>query len=263
MQQAVASPTLTIGQIEGASSGAGVDILEVMIAALALFMNVGKTFTQVQVRETARLLISDPEAKNLKPEDFYVMFNNAKKGVYGPLYDRLDGNIIFGWKNAYMAERMDYCEQQNINVHGQKIKSPDLIHPEIVNMYKEMLKQRPDEPTKVPASIRILEDKPGYEVDWKDANEQQRKKNRKIQRSPRDQFIQDCFTEHYKIWLKNPYKGKKPQITHPGVMDGGETPGRFILFSYIKNGKEVVGPVDEVEYAAIKVAEFDRRNEVF
>lgn len=50
----------------------------------------------------------------LKPEDFKLCFNNAKKGVYGKVYDRLDGQVIFEWLDKYLKDRMDASESRSI-----------------------------------------------------------------------------------------------------------------------------------------------------
>lgn len=74
-----------------------------------------------------------------------------------------------------------------------------------------------------------------------------------IVKSERDTFIHNCINEHYKIWLKKPYKDppRKPSKVE-GLIDTGETGGRYIEF----DGK----PVTELEYVHIKLKEYDLTN---
>lgn len=58
-----------------------------------------------QIIQTVELIIGDMDLMYLKPDDFILCFNRAKKGMYGKLFNRLDGQIIFEWINAYSVER--------------------------------------------------------------------------------------------------------------------------------------------------------------
>jgi hypothetical protein len=219
MLQAVEAQSLPIISLEKASTGTGVAILTIMITDVIGFMNIGKTMTPLQVRATVDLILSDFNAKNLKPEDFKVMFDNAKKGLYGKAYDRLDGQVIFEWINAYMNERMTLCEQLNLNIHGKVKKADNLVHPEVIEMYKKMLPE-----------IKKIEETRTVE-------------KKVVQKSERDILIQKLFLEFYEIWKKNPFT---PPI--PEKMDGmilGEAPGKFIKV----DGKVM----DEVEYVEFKL----------
>ena len=69
------------------------------------FFNVGKTMGAIQVAQTADLIIE--EYYYLKPDDFKLCFNRAKKGYYGKLYDRIDGQVIIDWLSKYDAERTE------------------------------------------------------------------------------------------------------------------------------------------------------------
>jgi hypothetical protein len=58
----------------------------------------------------------------LKPDDFVLFFNRAKKGNYGKAYDRMDGMVIFEWLEMFMQERNLEIEQirRNENIRLQK-----------------------------------------------------------------------------------------------------------------------------------------------
>lgn len=63
---------------------------------------------QSQLVSTIQLVIEDFYYLNI--EDFKLCFNNAKRGVYGKIYDRVDGNIIYDWISRYAQERACFCE---------------------------------------------------------------------------------------------------------------------------------------------------------
>ncbi len=72
------------------------------------FFSVGKTIGAMQLLGTIQLIIDDFYYLNI--DDFKLCFNNAKRGVYGKIYDRVDGNIIYGWISQYAQDKHCYCE---------------------------------------------------------------------------------------------------------------------------------------------------------
>lgn len=115
---------------------------DVMVKALIVhaitdlnnFLNFQNIMTVPQITETALMILSDYNA--LKIEDIMVCFNNGKKGHYGQLYGRIDGQIIMLWLQQYSTDRTneylrikDFNEKQSlnkkieaseVNIEGQK-----------------------------------------------------------------------------------------------------------------------------------------------
>lgn len=58
-----------------------------------------------QVAELAKLIYDDFYYLNF--DDLKLCFDNAKKGKYGKIYDRIDGNIVMEWLSKYSQERVD------------------------------------------------------------------------------------------------------------------------------------------------------------
>lgn len=235
-----------------------------IISDLVLFLNVGKTMNEGQISITADMLIK--QYNYFKPEDFKILFDRIKIGYYGKQYDRVDGQTIFECAHQYDLERTEAAEQMSFESHTNRKKSdPNLIHPEVANMYREALKLRQNRPSNVATEIKVAEPGSGhrYEAKWVDEAEiekelAKKRQKPKIEKSPRDKFIQACFDEFYKKWNENPYKApKRPKSNIPGIVDNGETGGRFIEIETEK------GPmvVDEVEYVQIRVKEFDQSNQ--
>lgn len=127
------------------------------ITDLNKFLNFQNIMTTEQIAETALMILSDYNA--LKIEDIRVCFNNGKKGHYGQLYGRLDGQIIMLWLSQYSTDRTneylrikDFNEKQALN----KRIAPEEINPEgqkkVIEMMKEALKSV--EPAKVEKPVR-------------------------------------------------------------------------------------------------------------
>lgn len=214
-----------------------------IISDLVLFLNVGKTMNEQQIGITADMLIK--KYNYFKIEDYKLLFDRIKIGYYGKQYDRVDGQTIFECANQYDLERAELAEEMSYNSHtNKKLESPNLIHPEVAQMYKEVLKIQGERSKMVPTDIKLAEPgaKTKYEANWVDESEienqleEKRKAEKKlIEKSPRDKFIQMCFSYFDKIHQKTPVKDPKGNIT------------RFIEY----NGKVV----DQVEYTELKLAE--------
>lgn len=84
-----------------------------IIIDVVMFFNVGKIMNDNQAAQTADLIIE--EYYFLKPDDFKLCFNRAKKGLYGKVYDRIDGAVILEWLGRYEKERGSIAMDDSIN----------------------------------------------------------------------------------------------------------------------------------------------------
>lgn len=80
-----------------------VDFLGVIITELITFFNIGKNMNPFQIAQTAEIVL--PLVGELKVADLRICFDKAKRGDYGKVYDRLDGQVVSEWLNAYRRER--------------------------------------------------------------------------------------------------------------------------------------------------------------
>lgn len=92
-------------------------ILVLFITDAIEFFNIGKGMNGEQVVQTAKLIAKDYYF--LKPEDFKLCFENAKRGRYGKLFDRMDGAIIMEWLDNYVNGRMNHAEQRSEEKHNE------------------------------------------------------------------------------------------------------------------------------------------------
>lgn len=241
VQEAVISKTPSIARINMVHERAAYDTLVFLIADVVEFLNVGNTMNSAQTLQTAKLILEDVETKNLKPDDFKVCFDNAKRGIYGKSYNRIDGQIIFEWLRAYCLERMDVVENLKIQEHVNQTKeneNPSEVNPEGQKKVIDILK----------ANL------PGD-------RSPEAKKTGLIEKSPRDLFIQKCFTEFQQIHSKTPFKPEqKPKKSEYDLQDRYDETIPLILHTWVKDGKEVSRPVDQVEYTQIKLTQYDSTN---
>lgn len=84
------------------------DIIIIELAKCVTFFHVTEQMSTPQIEETVSLIIE--EYYYFKPEDFVLCFNNAKKGKYGNVFNRIDGAVIFEWLNKYQAERSEAAQ---------------------------------------------------------------------------------------------------------------------------------------------------------
>jgi hypothetical protein len=127
----------------------GKAIAQAMLSKLMIdfvnFLNIGKSMGENQIVETVKLMLQDYAV--LKPDDFVLFFNRAKKGNYGKAYDRMDGMVIFEWLEMFMQERNLEIEQirRNENIRLQKeLKSIDAVG--LPDYFKPLLEKKLIEP---------------------------------------------------------------------------------------------------------------------
>ena len=81
------------------------------------FFNVGKSMNDLQLTETAKLILQ--EFYFLKIEDLRIFFQRFKTGHYGQLFDRLDGQVIMVKLREYCVERMSVAEDLSLDSHKE------------------------------------------------------------------------------------------------------------------------------------------------
>lgn len=96
--------------------------IETWIVNISEFINIGKNMNENQVYETAQMILDDFPYFTLA--DINLIFKKAKKGDFGQIYDRLDGQIILSWFSKYNQLRCSEAEEQSIN-HAYSFKERD------------------------------------------------------------------------------------------------------------------------------------------
>jgi len=126
IKECITSPVCTLGAFRRATSNDHTGdmtvkaIVLMMLTDIVAFFNVGKTMTPNQLAQTTELIIENYVF--LKIDDFKLLFTNAKKGDYGKVYDRIDGNIMISWIDTYLNDRMNAGESMSYLEHD-KVKA--------------------------------------------------------------------------------------------------------------------------------------------
>lgn len=153
-----------------------------MISDVVMFLNVGKSMNEDQVKTTASMIIKD--FNFLRVEDFKLCFDNLKKGKYGKQYDRLDGQVFFNALDIYVNDRADEAERLSINRHIEiEANKNNDVNSEGQKKVIEILK----EANKLSIKKESI-------------------KNKALVKSERDLFIQKCFNEFESIHKNKPLK---------------------------------------------------------
>lgn len=194
-----------------------------------------------QIVSTVKLILSDENLRSMKPDDFNLCFKRMQSGFYGKAYDRIDGQIILDALYQYLHERVTECEEISHEGHLKVKNGTEDMEPDpegqkkVAEIYRKVMSgEQPD--YKITTKVRL--GKPGgprYFVEQtivKKGTPMYKPKKKDIEKSPRDQYIQDCFKEFWNLYKKEGFeKGGKRFIKYRGDI------------------------VDELKYAEIKLKE--------
>ena len=145
-------------------------ILIEAITDVVMFFNVGKTMNEQQLIQTVDLILQN--YWYLRISEFKYLFNKAKIGAYGKLYDRIDGSIIFEWIDKYLEERKEALIQNQI--------------------------QKQQEAKKDLSILEALHDKG---IKFEPKNVEEKPVIKEVEKTDKEKFIQDCFKEFDKLFL--------------------------------------------------------------
>lgn len=114
LDQLIKIKTPSIGRIRKAYGSEFVILyLTTWIINLNDFLTVKSKMNREQTEETARLIAK--EFYNLSIADIHYVFDQAKRGIYGKFYDRLDGAIILCWFREHFEIKCNKIEELNIH----------------------------------------------------------------------------------------------------------------------------------------------------
>lgn len=101
-------------------------MLAAWIIDIQRFLNISAKMDSGQINETARMILDDFWALN--SADVNLVMSRAKRGFYGQLFGRIDGQIIYQWFSQYFDERCEACSGREIHeskVHESEISRID------------------------------------------------------------------------------------------------------------------------------------------
>ena len=91
-------------------------LVVLFLSDLVKFFNVGKAMNDIQMAQTADLILEEFYYLNI--EDFKLCFNMAKSGKFGKVYDRIDGQVIMDWLSMYKNMRIETVVSDNDKKHA-------------------------------------------------------------------------------------------------------------------------------------------------
>lgn len=125
--QAIKSESVSVVRLKDQPNGEIISkaFLSFIITDLVQSFNVGKTMNDMQIAFAVNGIQSDYYF--MKLDELKYCFDQAKKGKYGAMYDRIDAAVIFEWIEMYLAERVELIisERQNENKIIKKNGSED------------------------------------------------------------------------------------------------------------------------------------------
>lgn len=147
-EDAIKSPSPPLATIKHElGEQALIALLTLMIADAVEFFNVGKSMTGEQIVQTSKLIFKD--YFYLKPDDFKLCFDNAKRGKYGTMYDRMDGAVVFSWLEKYSESRLNKGEEMSMEKWNEEKK--------IDRSVAQMFRQRQDVEDREMHRIKVSE----------------------------------------------------------------------------------------------------------
>lgn len=83
------------------------DFLSLCIVDYLEYLTLGdnNTMGANQIRQTVELILEEPDFRSMMIEDYKLFFNQAKKGMFGQIYGRVDGQTIITWLRQYLEDR--------------------------------------------------------------------------------------------------------------------------------------------------------------
>lgn len=120
--------------------------LEIVQAILVLELDsLNKYFNVPQMNITQRtetISLLCERLNHWKLDDFKLLFKNMKAGVYGKMFNRIDGGVIFDCVRIYDQERQTQAELIN------KAEPPTKANPEgqkrVIEILKEFVEAKPE-----------------------------------------------------------------------------------------------------------------------
>ena len=137
MQQVLATKTSpALSEIRKAKGEqAALSVLIALMDECQQYFNLQQPMSPQQLMLTAELIME--EYYYLRVEEFKMCFRMAMKGEYGPVYNRIDGQVFFEWIRKFFSKRdavttrMVKDQQSNNNIYEM------FQHPQVVDAIQQ------------------------------------------------------------------------------------------------------------------------------
>ena len=98
-----------------------------LVSNFAEFYSTNNTMSDYQIADTVDLMLE--EYPHYKLDDYKLFFKMAKKGYFGQIFGRIDGEVVLSWLKKY-------DEQRCIEAQNMAIKEKEKIHKNGIHVFK-------------------------------------------------------------------------------------------------------------------------------
>jgi hypothetical protein len=114
---------------------ATVNIMVAMMDMCQQYFNLQQPMNAQQLALTAELMLED--YYYLRVDELQVCFRMAMKGEFGPVYNRIDGQVFFEWIRKFMTKRQAISERINLEKQGSNNIYEMFQHPQIMDAMQQ------------------------------------------------------------------------------------------------------------------------------
>jgi hypothetical protein len=114
---------------------ATVNIMVAMMDMCQQYFNLQQPMNAQQLALTAELMLED--YYYLRVDELQVCFRMAMKGEFGPLYNRIDGQVFFEWIRKFMTKRQAISERINLDKQSSNNIYEMFQHPQVVDAIQQ------------------------------------------------------------------------------------------------------------------------------
>jgi len=117
------------------SQQATIAVMVAMMDSCQQYFNLQQPMNAQQLALTAELMLED--YYYLRVDELQVCFRMAMKGEFGPVYNRIDGQVFFEWIKKFMGKRQSVSERINLEKQGNNNIYEMFQHPQIMDAMQQ------------------------------------------------------------------------------------------------------------------------------
>jgi hypothetical protein len=117
------------------SQQATIAVMVAMMDSCQQYFNLQQPMNAQQLALTAELMLED--YYYLRVDELQVCFRMAMKGEFGPVYNRIDGQVFFEWIKKFMGKRQSVSERINLEKQGNNNIYEMFQHPQIMEAMQQ------------------------------------------------------------------------------------------------------------------------------
>jgi len=117
------------------SQQATIAVMVAMMDSCQQYFNLQQPMNAQQLALTAELMLED--YYYLRVDELQICFRMAMKGEFGPVYNRIDGQVFFEWLKKFMGKRQSVSERINLEKQSNNNIYEMFQHPQIMDAMKQ------------------------------------------------------------------------------------------------------------------------------